>query len=103
MASVEQAEYAAVLEAIRHWPPDARRGLVRELVKSLATPQATGAKEGRHAAESTGMETPDIGVADRPAKKTLADLVGLLRGDQPPPTDEEVECILGEERMKKYG
>ncbi len=101
MASVEPAEYAAVLEAIRHWPPDARRGLVRELVKSLATPQAAGAKGGRPVVEAAGMETPDIGVADRPAKKTLADLVGLLRGDQPPPTDEEVECILGEERMKK--
>jgi hypothetical protein len=49
------------------------------------------------------METPGIGVADHPAKKTLADLVGLFRGDQPPPTDEEVERILDEERMRKYG
>ncbi len=102
MARVEPAEYAAVLEAIRHWPPDARRGLVRELVKSLATPQVAGAKGGGSMVEATGMETPDAGVADRPAKKTLADLVGLLRGDQLPPTDEEVACILGEVRMKKH-
>ena len=95
MASVEPADYAAVLEIIRHWPPDARRGLVRELVKSMGTPQTSGAKEGRHAVEATGTEAPDVGVADHPTKKTLADLVGLFRGDQPPPTDEEVERILG--------
>lgn len=102
MASVEPAEYTTILETIRHWPPDVRRELVRELVKSLATPQVAGAIGGRPVVEATGMETPDVGVADRPAEKTLADLVGLLRGDQPPPTDEEVECILGEERMKKH-
>ncbi len=36
-------------------------------------------------------------------KKSLADLVGILETDKPPPTDEDVEQILEEERMRKYG
>jgi hypothetical protein len=36
-------------------------------------------------------------------KKSLRDLVGILATDQPPPTDEDVERILEEERMRKYG
>jgi hypothetical protein len=30
-------------------------------------------------------------------------LIGILKSDQPPPTDEEVEKIIEEARMKKYG
>ena len=33
-------------------------------------------------------------------KKSLADLVGILETDKPPPTDEDVEQILEEERMR---
>ena len=36
-------------------------------------------------------------------KKSLADLAGILETDRPPPTDEEVEQILEEERLRKYG
>jgi hypothetical protein len=30
-------------------------------------------------------------------------LIGILKTDQPPPTDEEVEKIVEEARMEKYG
>jgi hypothetical protein len=30
-------------------------------------------------------------------------LIGILKTDQPPPSDEEVERIIDEARMKKYG
>ncbi len=30
-------------------------------------------------------------------------LIGMLKTDQPPPSDEEVEKIIEEEIMKKYG
>jgi hypothetical protein len=46
MATVEPTEYTTILETIRHWPPDARRGLVRELVKSLAPPKPLMKKVG---------------------------------------------------------
>ena len=44
------------------------------------------------------------GLAEKPvpAKKTIADLVGILKWDGPPPSDEEVEQILQEERAEKY-
>jgi len=33
----------------------------------------------------------------------ILSLIGILKTDQPPPTDEEVEKIIEEARMKKYG
>jgi hypothetical protein len=36
-------------------------------------------------------------------RKPLADLVGVLAGDGPPPTDEQVRTILDEERGRKFG
>jgi len=41
-------------------------------------------------------------VTQRP-KGTLQDLVGLLKSDGPPPTDEEVAEMLHEENMRRYG
>ena len=39
---------------------------------------------------------------ERPPKKTLADLVGIMATDQPPPTDAEVDQILEEERERRF-
>jgi hypothetical protein len=36
-------------------------------------------------------------------KDAILSLIGILKTDQPPPTDEEVEQIIEEARMKKYG
>jgi hypothetical protein len=36
-------------------------------------------------------------------KEALLSLIGILKTDQPPPTDEEVEKIIEEARMRKYG
>ncbi len=38
-----------------------------------------------------------------PPKVLSSSLHGIAATDQPPPTDEEVERILEEERWKKYG
>ena len=36
-------------------------------------------------------------------RKPFADLAGVLAGNAPPPTDEEVQRILDEERTRKFG
>jgi hypothetical protein len=36
-------------------------------------------------------------------REAVLGLIGILKTDQPPPTDEEVEKIIEEARMKKYG
>jgi hypothetical protein len=36
-------------------------------------------------------------------REALLSLIGILKTDQPPPTDEEVEQIIDEAIMKKYG
>ncbi len=81
MSSVEPAEYTSILETIRHWPPDARRGLMNDVLKTLVE------------------ETPALS----PRGLSAAQVVGLLRTSGPAPTDEECDQILEEERMRKYG
>ena len=67
-----------VWEEVSLWPADLRRSLATRILQSLQDePQARG--------------------------ETVADLVGLLASDQTPPTDEEVEQILEEERARRLG
>ncbi len=49
------------------------------------------------------LETLEIPtVTDRPRVGSLNDIVGLLKTDAPPPTDEECRAILEEELIKKH-
>jgi hypothetical protein len=36
-------------------------------------------------------------------REAILSLIGILKTDQPPPSDEEVEKIVEEARMRKYG
>ena len=45
-------------------------------------------------------ETPSI--AEPPRTMSLDEVIGLLKTNGPPPTDEECERIIEEERMGKY-
>ena len=45
-------------------------------------------------------ETPSI--AEPPRTMSLDQVIGLLKTNGPPPTDEECERIIEEERMGKY-
>jgi hypothetical protein len=38
-----------------------------------------------------------------PPRHTFGAILGIGRGDGPPPTDEQVEQWIDEHRMKKYG
>jgi hypothetical protein len=71
-------EVMEVWGRVKEWPGWMRQSLASRIVHSLET--------GRP-----------------PGPKTLADLVGLIANDQRPPTDEEVDQVLEEERLRKYG
>jgi hypothetical protein len=78
MTVAERDEVQQVWGKVQAWPQPLRLSLATKILQSIEAEQM------------------------RP-KKSLADLVGILATDQPPPTDEDVERILEEERMKKYG
>jgi hypothetical protein len=52
--------------------------------------------------ELLNMIVKEVGTP-RPRGNTLTEALGLLANGQPPPTDEEVERMLDERRMEKYG
>ena len=78
--SVAPAEYHDVFQRVRQWPPEARRDLLRDVLKTFHD------------------ERPP-----RPTRGFSADqVIRLLRPDQPAPTDQECDRILEEELLKKY-
>ena len=78
MSVVEIDDLQQIWDRVRAWPQPMRVSLASKILRSLEAEQ------------------------ERP-KKSLRDLVGILATDQPPPTDQEVERILEEERTRKYG
>jgi len=68
-------------EQIFKLPPRDRLALIGEIVESL-------------------QEAP-IDKTER--SKAIQRMEGLLKTDQPAPTDEEVEAMLEERRLEKYG
>lgn len=82
MSTAEANEMADILNRVKSWPVPSRIELARHILETV---------EGRPA-----VEPP-------PRSRPVSDLVGLLRADGPAPTDEEVEQIIEEERLRKYG
>jgi hypothetical protein len=81
MSIVSRDEVAEVFDRVEAWPEDARRDLAEMILESLTHPRKVEPKP----------------------RKSLADLVGLLKTDGPPPTDEEVAQMLDDELMRRYG
>jgi hypothetical protein len=80
MTNVEPAKYYDVFETVRHWPAEARRDLLRDVLKTL--------DEERPARLTRGFSADQV--------------IQLLHSDQRAPNDEECDRILEEELMKKY-
>lgn len=81
MSAVDQDEVVEVFERVGRWPEEARRSLFEMISETFRR----------------GESIPE-------PKGTLNDLVGLLRfGDGPPPTEREMEDLLEEELLRKYG
>ncbi|MGZ3414126.1 MAG: hypothetical protein ACXWNX_10610 [Isosphaeraceae bacterium] len=78
--SVAPAEYHDVFQTVRQWPPEARRDLLRDVLKTLHDERPHRSTRGFSAYQ----------------------VIRLLRSGQPAPTDEECDRILEDELMKKY-
>ena len=79
MSIAEATELAEILNRVKEWPLDMRITLARRILESA--------------------ETPPIG--EPPRTLSLDQVIGILKTDAPPPTDEECERIIDEERMRK--
>lgn len=78
MSTAEAQEMADILHRIETWSVPSRIALARHILESV---------EGKPVVASPPRELP------------VSALVGLLKTDAPPPTDEEVERIIEEERL----
>ncbi len=78
--SVAQSEYHDVFQKVRQWPPEARRDLLRDVLKTF--------HDERPPCPTRGFSADQV--------------IQLLRSDQPAPTDEECNRILEDELIKKY-
>jgi hypothetical protein len=80
-AQPESDEVVEVLTRVSTWPPAKRLALAQELLQTL---------------------TGDLG-ARTSSHTSLKDLLGLLKTQGPPPSDEECDRILQEELARKHG
>jgi hypothetical protein len=80
MSVAESEPISEVWEQVKTWSKSRRITLARRILESLDT---------------TEMQ-PTL------PRRSLKDLLGLLKTDAPPPTDEECRRILEEELMKKH-
>ena len=81
----ETNQIADVVRLVQDWPASLRVALARRILETL---------------ESPPVEQPP---AARPRGPTAAEIAAMFKTDKPAPTDEEVQRILEEELMKKYG
>jgi hypothetical protein len=81
MATSETISYETVIEIVRRWPPVRRLSLVQDVQKTVAQE----------------VEPP------RSKKNTLEKALGLLATGQTAPSDAEIQQLLDEHRMEKYG
>lgn len=80
MSTSPTLEYATIVQTIRSWPPAQRVRLLQDVLQTLV-PLETGAPLQR---------------------STLPQALGLLKTDQPPPSDAEVAQWLDEHRTERY-
>lgn len=80
MSATQERDLAEVLDRVKAWPLPMRITLARRILETTETPS----------------------IAEPPRTMSLDQVIGLLKTNGPPPTDEECERIIEEERMGKY-
>ncbi len=75
-------EYHTILSRVRRWPVEKRIASLEDVLRTLV---------------------PGEGPASIRPKDTFSKALGLLRTEKPSPTDEEVDAMLTEHRLEKYG
>jgi len=78
-----------VLEAVKHWPPDARVSLARMILETVESPAT-----GESAAASSKSSRRG---------KPVEQLIGIGAGSAAPPSDQQVRHWIDEQRVEKYG
>jgi hypothetical protein len=94
------SDYSEIVVAIRNWPVGSRIMLAQLILSDLEKEvgsRANGDVEPTYVEQDEDTRK----LAERKARFDQA--WGILRTDAPPPTDEEVERILEDARMEKYG
>ena len=81
MSTSTPAELNSIVDRVRGWEPASRLLLARRILDTLAPPDVSDPRR------------------DLPPEKVF----GLLKSDRPTPTDDEVEAILADERLRKLG
>ncbi len=81
MTATQNQELVDIINRVKDWPLDMRIALARRILDTAETPPIT----------------------EPPRTLSLDQVIGILKTDGPPPTDEECERIIEEERMRKYG
>jgi hypothetical protein len=81
MSVMEPGKLEGILNQLKDWPSLERLRLARRILETIETDT----------------------VSAPPRRGSLKDLLGILKTDAPPPTDEECRRIIEEERMRKYG
>jgi hypothetical protein len=80
--NVPEAAYSGILEEVKSWSEEWRFKLLHDLLDTLASDRSRAEKR----------------------KEAAEKLIGILAVEgKEPPTDEEVERILEDARMEKYG
>jgi hypothetical protein len=74
------SDYQEILQRVAAWPAERKVSLANEILGSVQ-----------------GQAKP------KAKRDTLSRALGLARGNGPPPDDTEVDRILEEHRMEKYG
>jgi len=81
MTATQNQELVDIFNRVKEWPLDMRITLARRILETAETPS----------------------IAEPPRTLSLDQVIGILKTDAPPPTDDECERIIEEERMRKYG
>lgn len=82
----EPVRYDELMQVLSKWSPALKFTLIRDLLQSLEPAVAT-------------LQPTE----DKASTSTLGQALGLLATDEPAPNDDEIDQILVDARMEKYG
>jgi len=105
MNTVVVDEVAELLERAGRLPAEYRLDLAQKILGTLAPELRSDSlsRTMRSLEPKNSFLVATEPNSEHKPKGTLRDLVGLLRTDGPPPTDEEIAGMLHDELMRRYG
>jgi hypothetical protein len=80
MSATTELDRATIVRIVRSWPDDEQLSLIQDVLQILRAERAA-----------------------LPRRPTLAQARGLLKADQAPPSDLDIQQWLDERRIERYG